>query len=152
LKAVEGEYYVYTQADISLEDEERNYTSEVIMNEGKENVESEDENVPADNTEEDQEGKCTSEAGRNKMQVALENEFYECVHVEVAIIVVHEGNYMTGAGVNNVHRNENEGVEIEFHENRSVPAICYKCEMIREKYSLQENSVSHNDPIYPRQN
>jgi hypothetical protein len=42
------------------------------MNKGKENVDSEVEDVPADNTE-DLEEKCTSEARRNKMQVAVEN-------------------------------------------------------------------------------
>jgi hypothetical protein len=68
------------------------------MNEGKENVDSEDD-VPVDNIE-DQGEKCTSETERNKMQAAVENEFYE--GVEVAKIVVHEGNYMTGAEVNNV--------------------------------------------------
>jgi hypothetical protein len=104
------------------------------MNEGKGNVESEDENVPVDNTE-DQEGKCKSEAERNKMQVAVENEFYESVHVEAVKIVVHEGNYITGADVinvqepvetefhedihdvsENVHRNENDGVEIRVSQ------------------------------------
>jgi hypothetical protein len=189
IKAVESEYYVYTQTDISVEDEERNYTSEVIMNEGKENVNSEADDVPADTTE-DQEGKCasevimnegkknfdsedkdipadniedqeekyTSEAERNKMHVAVENEFYESVHGEVAKIVFREGNYMTGADVNNVqepvetefhediqddsetfHRNEKEGVEIEFHENIKVEDEEYKEEIIELKFIGMKN-------------
>jgi hypothetical protein len=60
------------------------------------------EDAPADNTEEDQEGKCTIETERYKMQAAVENEIYEDVHIEVAKIVLHEGNCMTGAEVNNV--------------------------------------------------
>jgi hypothetical protein len=46
-------------------------------------------------------------------------------------------------------RMENEIIEqderINDDSNSSVPAICYKCEMIREKYSLQENNESVND-------
>jgi hypothetical protein len=47
---------------------------------------------------------------------------------------------------------ERMGIEIVEQDERiycdsnsSVPAICYKCEMIREKYSLQENNESVND-------
>jgi hypothetical protein len=38
-----------------------------------------------------------------------------------------------------------QGKRINDNSNSSVPAICYKCEMICEKYSLQENNESVND-------
>jgi hypothetical protein len=37
-----------------------------------------------------------------------------------------------------------KGKRINDYPNSSVPAICYKCEMISEKYSLQENNESVN--------
>jgi hypothetical protein len=34
-----------------------------------------------------------------------------------------------------------QGKRINVNSNSSVPEICYKCEMICEKYSLQENEL-----------
>jgi hypothetical protein len=39
---------------------------------------------------------------------------------------------------------------INYDSNSPFPAICCKCEMIREKYSLQENNESlNNQDIIP---
>jgi hypothetical protein len=73
----------------------RHYISKV------EEIDGSEDDVPADNTEEDQEGKCTREAERNKKQVAVEIGFYGGVYVKVAKLV-HEGNYITVANANNV--------------------------------------------------
>jgi hypothetical protein len=37
------------------------------------------------------------------------------------------------------------GERINDDSNSTVPAICYKCEIIREKYSVQENNETLND-------
>jgi hypothetical protein len=77
MDALESEYHEGVLADDFEVDQEGKCASEVITNERKKNVDSEDEDVRADTIEEDQEGKCSSEAERNKMQVAVESEFYE---------------------------------------------------------------------------
>jgi hypothetical protein len=163
MKAVEGEYLEDALNDF-VDDQEGNYKSRVCINEGNEiienehhdsvetesavkdcgkrdfiieGVESEDEDVPEDATE-DQEGECTSDAERNNVQEAVERECNEDVQIEMAEIIIHRGNYTTEADVNSIQepvetqfyegiqdvsedRNENEEVvEIEFPENMQV--------------------------------
>jgi hypothetical protein len=82
------------------------------MNEGKEVAESEND-VPADATEEGQEGKYTSKAERNEVQNAVESEFYEDVCVEVAEMVVQGGNFTAEADTNI----NQQSAETEFYED-----------------------------------
>jgi hypothetical protein len=111
LEAVESEYHVYTQADVDDEDQERHYTREGIMNEGKENVNSEDEDVPADTIEEDQEGKCTSEVIMNKGKEYVDSEDVPADTIEED----REGEYTSEVIMN-------EGKEYVDSEDEDVPA------------------------------